>query len=148
MACFLGAAPHYFYYHGSRAKMGGDRFGVAWSGAGVGLGGSSLAGRAIPGAPACFSWCGFPLRCLRDDWAWPHPHFERSNSQAPDQSSVNVVCHQTGTESLPSPARGGWMERGGKRMKCEWRGLYEHVPVWVQSWGDMMQLLCNFCYLQ
>lgn len=45
-ACFLGAAPHYFYYHGSKAKNGRGWF---WGG------GSSLAGMAIPGAPACFS---------------------------------------------------------------------------------------------
>lgn len=27
-ACFLGAAPHYFYYHGSRAKKGRGWFRV------------------------------------------------------------------------------------------------------------------------
>lgn len=43
--------------------------------------------------------------------AWPHPDFERSSSRAPDQNAVNVVGHQTGTESLPTAA----LSAGGRR---------------------------------
>lgn len=74
--------------------------------------------------------------------AWPHPDFERSSSRAPDQNAVNVVGHQTGTESLPTPApgTGGGAAEGNPDVsictyKFVWgtKSIVRYVPVFVRN---------------
>lgn len=41
------------------------------------------------------SWCGFPLSCLRDDWARPHPHSHMHPNQV-----TTVRTHAPNTPDL------------------------------------------------
>ncbi len=91
---------------------------------------------AIPGAPASFSWCGFPPGCLGDDWP---DHIQILRGAAAEPLTRMLSTWSTTKQELNHYPQQPWVqEEGGEPRQVFKRGgvcvrmfLFVHTSVFV-----------------